>query len=103
MSQTVAPPIPSLVPDTAPFSDEQRAWLNGFFAGLVSLDGAGVTALSPEQNAALMPGAANEFGDTDSGDAPSHDQTMPLGERITLAEGKQIRRKRMAALAARSE
>ena len=34
---------------------EQRAWLNGFFAGLVSLDGAGVTALSPEQNAALMP------------------------------------------------
>ena len=57
MSQTVAPPIPSLVPETAPFSDEQRAWLNGFFAGLVSLDGAGVTALSPEQNAALMPGA----------------------------------------------
>ena len=55
MSQTVAPPIPSLVPETAPFSDEQRAWLNGFFAGLVSLDGAGVTALSPEQNAALMP------------------------------------------------
>ena len=58
MSQTVAPPIPSLVPETAPFSPEQRAWLNGFFAGLVSLDGAGVTALSPEQSAALMPGAA---------------------------------------------
>ena len=57
MSQSVAPPIPSLVPETAPFSDEQRAWLNGFFAGLVSLDGAGVTALSPEQSAALMPGA----------------------------------------------
>ncbi len=46
MTQTVTPPIPSLVPETAPFSDEQRAWLNGFFAGLVSLDGAGVTALS---------------------------------------------------------
>ena len=58
MSQTVAPPIPSLVPETAPFSAEQRAWLNGFFAGLVSLDGAGVTALSPEQSAALMPGGA---------------------------------------------
>src|ERR1044072_5066586 len=67
MSQTVAPPIPSLVPDTAPFSDEQRAWLNGFFAGLVSLDGAGVTALSPEQNAALMPGAATELGDGAAG------------------------------------
>ena len=57
MSQNIAPPIPSLVPETAPFSAEQRAWLNGFFAGLVSLDGAGVTALSPEQSAALMPGA----------------------------------------------
>jgi len=99
MTQTVAPPIPSLVPETAPFSDEQRAWLNGFFAGLVSLDGAGVTALSPEQSAALMPGAANEFGDTDSGDAPWHDQTMPLAERMTLAEGKPLRRKMMAAMA----
>jgi len=99
MTQTVAPPIPSLVPETAPFSDEQRAWLNGFFAGLVSLDGAGVTALSPEQSAALMPGATNEFGDTDSGDAPWHDQTMPLAERMTLAEGKPLRRKMMAAMA----
>jgi sulfite reductase (NADPH) flavoprotein alpha-component len=99
MTQTVAPPIPSLVPETAPFSDEQRAWLNGFFAGLVSLDGAGVTALSPEQSAALMPGATNEFGDTDSGEAPWHDQTMPLAERMTLAEGKPLRRKMMAAMA----
>ena len=99
MSRTVAPPIPSLVPDTAPFSDEQRAWLNGFFAGLVSLDGAGVTALSPEQNAALMPDATNAFGDTDNGDAPWHDQTMPLAERMTLAEGKPLRRKMMAAMA----
>ncbi len=99
MSQTVAPPIPSLVPETAPFSDEQRAWLNGFFAGLVSLDGAGVTALSPEQSAALMPGAVNEFGDSDSGEAPWHDQAMPLAERMTLAEGKPLRRKMMAAMA----
>jgi len=99
MSQTVAPPIPSLVPETAPFSDEQRAWLNGFFAGLVSLDGAGVTALSPEQSAALMPGAVNEFGDTDSGEAPWHDQTMPMPDRMKLAEGKPVRRKMMAAMA----
>jgi sulfite reductase (NADPH) flavoprotein alpha-component len=96
MSQNIAPPIPSLVPETAPFSPEQRAWLNGFFAGLVSLDSAGVTALSPEQNAALMP---NEFGDTDNGDAPWHDQTLPLGERMTMAEGRPLRRRMMAAMA----
>jgi len=99
MSQTVAPPIPSLVPETAPFSDEQRAWLNGFFAGLVSLDGAGVTALSAEQSAALMPGATNEFGDTDSGEAPWHDQTLLLPDRMTMAEGRPLRRRMMAAMA----
>lgn len=56
MSQNLQPPIPLLVPETAPFSEEQRAWLNGFFAGLVSLDGQGVTALSPDQAAALLAG-----------------------------------------------
>jgi sulfite reductase (NADPH) flavoprotein alpha-component len=99
MSQTVAPPIPALVPETAPFSPEQRAWLNGFFAGLVSLDGAGVTALSAEQSAALMPGGANEFGDSDDGAAPWHDQTLALPERMQLAEGKPLRRRMMAAMA----
>ncbi len=46
MTQNLPPPIPSLMPESAPFSAEQRAWLNGFFAGLVSLDGIGVTPLS---------------------------------------------------------
>ncbi len=91
-----SPPVPSLIPETAPFSAEQRAWLNGFFAGLVSLDGAGVTALSPEQNAALMPGGA---GDGDDGEAPWHDQTLPMAERMTLAEGRPLRRRMMAAMA----
>ena len=104
MSQNIAPPIPSLVPETAPFSDEQRAWLNGFFAGLVSLDGAGVTALSPEQSAALMPGGAknefrNEFGDTDDGEAPWHDQTLPFPDRMKMADGRPLRRRMMAAMA----
>ncbi len=35
--QTPAP-IVQVIPATAPFSDEQRSWLNGFFAGLLSLD-----------------------------------------------------------------
>src|SRR5882672_1223796 len=99
MTQNIAPPISALVPETAPFSDEQRAWLNGFFAGLVSLDGAGVTALSPEQSAALMPGGANEFGDSDDGAAPWHDQTLLLPDRMKLAEGKPLRRRMMAAMA----
>ena len=90
------PPTVNLIPETAPFSPEQRAWLNGFFAGLVSLDGAGVTALSPEQNAAMMSGGA---GDGDDGEAPWHDQTLPMAERMTLAEGRPLRRRMMAAMA----
>jgi sulfite reductase (NADPH) flavoprotein alpha-component len=59
------------IPETAPFSPEQRAWLNGFIAGLVSPD-TSITALSAEGNAAVLEGGA---GDGDDGEAPWHDQT----------------------------
>ena len=87
MTQNMPSPIPSLVPETAPFSDEQRAWLNGFFAGLISLDGSGVTPLSDEQAAALLSGSAiAKAADDDDGGAPWHDQTLPLADRMKLAE-----------------
>jgi sulfite reductase (NADPH) flavoprotein alpha-component len=103
MTKNVSPPMAMLVPETAPFSDEQRTWLNGFFAGLVSLDNLGVTALSPEQGAALMPGAPAQakgpLDDGDDGEAPWHDQTMPMADRMQLAEGRPLRRRMMAAMA----
>jgi sulfite reductase (NADPH) flavoprotein alpha-component len=89
-------PIIQLIPDTAPFTDEQRSWLNGFFAGLVAPDAAGVTPLSAEQGAAVMAGVA---GDGDDGEAPWHDQAMPIAERMKLAEGRPLRRRMMAAMA----
>ncbi len=55
MSIAPRPPVPELIPESAPFTPEQRTWLNGFFAGLLSLDGAGITPLSPAESAALMP------------------------------------------------
>ncbi|MBX9710825.1 MAG: sulfite reductase subunit alpha [Xanthobacteraceae bacterium] len=94
MNKFASPPPIDIVPETAPFSEEQRSWLNGFFAGLVSLDNT-VTALSPEQGAAVMKGQ----GDSDDGEAPWHDQTMPMPERMKLAEGRPLRRKMMAAMA----
>ncbi len=54
MSITQRPPIPSFIPESAPFSPEQRTWLNGLFAGMISLDDS-VTALSSEQAAKLLP------------------------------------------------
>jgi sulfite reductase (NADPH) flavoprotein alpha-component len=100
MTQNLPPPIPSLIPETAPFSEEQRVWLNGFFAGLVSLDGFGVTPLSGEQAAVLLSGGASGNGvDDDDGGAPWHDQTLPLAERMNLADGKPLRWRMMAAMA----
>ncbi len=93
MNQITPPPTLSLIPETAPFSADQRAWLNGLFAGLISSDGTSITPLSPEQNAALLP------GDGDDGEAPWHDQAMPIDERMKLAEGRPLRRRMMAAMA----
>lgn len=84
-------PLVQVLPETAPFSEEQRSWLNGFFAGLLSLDNAGVTALSPAENAAVM-------GEADDG-APWHDPAMEIGERMKLAEGKPLQRRLFAAMA----
>ena len=93
MNQIAPPPLVEIVPETAPFSPEQRSWLNGFFAALVSQDDGGVTALSPEQNATVI------NGDGDDGATPWHDQTLAIDERMKLAEGRPLRRRMMAAMA----
>ena len=93
-------PLPMLVPETAPFSEEQRNWLNGFFAGLVALDHSGVTPLTADQASALLGGGdgAQHPDDADGG-APWHDQTLPIAERMKLSDGMPLRWKMMAAMA----
>jgi sulfite reductase (NADPH) flavoprotein alpha-component len=102
MTQNLPPPIPSLLPETAPFTAEQRAWLNGFFAGYLGLENGGVTALSPEESARLMSGVAatpkGPLDDGDDGEAPWHDQTLPIADRMKLADGRPLRRRMMAAM-----
>ena len=85
----------AVIPETAPFSPEQRAWLNGFFAGLLSLDAkAGASALG----GAVPDAAAKAVAGTDDG-APWHDAAMPIAERLALAEGKPLPRRLFAAMA----
>jgi len=99
MTQNQPPPIPPLLPETAPFSPEQRAWLNGFFAGYLGLDAGGITVVSPEQGAALFSGIASFAEDPpDDDEAPWHDPAMPLADRMKLAEGRPLRRRMMAAM-----
>ncbi len=93
MNQITPPPRIEIIPATAPFSEGQRSWLNGFLAGMLSLDGS--TPLSPGQNDAMLSPA----GDGDDGEAPWHDQTMPIADRMKLAEGRPLRRRMMAAMA----
>ncbi|MDB5625464.1 MAG: sulfite reductase subunit alpha, partial [Tardiphaga sp.] len=71
MNQMTPAPKLEIIPPSAPFSEQQRSWLNGFFAGLLTSEGA--APLSPGQGASLLGGAAEE---DDS--APWHDPTMPL-------------------------
>jgi len=87
MNQMTPPPRIEIIPSSAPFSEAQRSWLNGFFAGLLS---DAPVPLSAEQGAV----AAEE----DDG-APWHDQTMPIADRMKLAEGRPLQRRMMAAMA----
>ena len=95
MNQITPPSKIEIIPTSAPFSEAQRSWLNGFFAGLLSNDTA--VPLSAEQGAALLagPGAAEDNDD----DAPWHDQTLPIAERMKLADGRPLKRRMMAAMA----
>ena len=85
----------TLIPESAPFSAEQRAWLNGFFAGLLSLD---ATAGASVLGAAVPDAAAKAVAGADDG-APWHDAAMPILERMALAEGKPLPRRLFAAMA----
>lgn len=67
----INPPLP-LIPENAPFSPAQRAWLNGFLAGL---NGGASATLSTTQAAPVE-------------DFPWHDPALELDERLALAEGR---------------
>lgn len=84
------PPIRALIPENAPFDAEQRAWLNGFFAGLLSLDASAKPAASE---------AAPMNADGDDGAAPWHDPAMEIDARMELARGRPVKRRLMAAMA----
>ena len=98
----MSPPIP-LIPENAPFSPAQRAWLNGFLAGIyggagaVGLSvGAGAAGMSVEVGAAGM--SVGEPPAAEQADFPWHDPTMEQEERMALAEGRPLKQRLMAAM-----
>lgn len=81
-----------IIPESAPFNPQQRAWLNGFFAAILSGQ---QPAVAGNGNALLAAPAAPPVEE----EFPWHDSSLPLAERLSLAEGKPIERQLMAAMA----
>ncbi|MDR3637750.1 MAG: sulfite reductase subunit alpha [Isosphaeraceae bacterium] len=79
----------SLIPDTAPFNSEQRAWLNGFLAGWLGLVPNGASSAPP-----LPPVPSKE-----AVPEPWHDPALALDDRLRLAEGQPLPGRLMAAMA----
>ncbi|MBI4006407.1 MAG: sulfite reductase subunit alpha [Gammaproteobacteria bacterium] len=72
----------NLLPDNAPFTPGQRAWLNGFFAGLLSVE---------QINPGTAPAEKVE-------ELPWHDPNLALDERMKLADGRKYELRLMAAM-----
>jgi len=101
MTALEKPPTPgppgfaSFIPESAPFSAEQRDWLNGFFAGFLAEQAAAPQPLP----AAADPAFADPMAGGEDDEAPWHDPTIVLPERMTMAQGRPLRRRMMAAMA----
>jgi len=77
-----------VIPDSAPFSGAQRAWLNGFLAGLVNEPSAQPVS---ESTAPALVEQEEEL--------PWHDPALSMDERLKLAEGQPKEHVLMAAMA----
>ncbi|OWK46358.1 sulfite reductase subunit alpha [Fimbriiglobus ruber] len=97
-----------VLPESAPFSSTQRAWLNGFFAGVFGLDrgtnghatnGHSSNGHATNGHADSLPALAALAAPAAEEDYPWHDPALALGDRLKLAEGKPYPRVLMAAMA----
>lgn len=86
-----------VIPESAPFDAKQRAWLNGFFAGLLNLSAGGTTSIA-ESATALVEAAPAGSGE-DAEDFPWHDSSLSITERLQLADGRPLEHRLMAAMA----
>jgi sulfite reductase (NADPH) flavoprotein alpha-component len=100
--QSAALPV-ALIPETAPFSPEQRAWLSGFLAAALLPEGQSpgapvATQLGADDMARMgLAGAPQALASND--DAPWHDPSVPLDQRMDMAKERPLAPRLMAAMA----
>ena len=83
----------ALIPESAPFNTEQRAWLNGFLSGWIGL--AGTSSPSVRTAQAVAPLSIVEAPPAE----PWHDPALALSDRLALVEGQPFAGRLMAAMA----
>jgi len=89
-----------VLPESAPFTPSQRAWLNGFFAAMFNGDGASAAIPAGESRLSAAPVAAPApVAPAVEEDFPWHDPNLAIEERLKLAEGRTPERVLMAAMA----
>jgi sulfite reductase (NADPH) flavoprotein alpha-component len=86
--------ITPTLPDSAPFSTAQRAWLNGFFAAILSGKN-GAPAAATNGAGLAAPAKPPEPEET----FPWHDSALPLAERLELSKDRAKPRRLMSAMA----
>jgi sulfite reductase (NADPH) flavoprotein alpha-component len=84
--------IAPILPDNAPFSPLQRAWLDGYLAALFGNDA--TVSASPADTALQL----NPSPPLEDGNCPWHDPALPLDERLALAEARPLQQQLMAAM-----
>ncbi len=85
----------SLIPESAPFNEEQRAWLSGFFAGMTGIEEMSAAGSGGASGLDVSGAAALEVEE----DFPWHDDALAIDERMELAADRPTNRKLMAAMA----
>ena len=89
------------IPDSAPFSSSQRAWLNGFFAAVLTSrePSAAEDGLATLATAALGSAAPAVAVAEPEEEFPWRDASLPLVERLDSSQGRPLELRLMSAMA----
>lgn len=92
---SAAPQFTVAIPETAPFSPEQRSWLSGFFSASVAAMAAETPVASNDAASARPDGPVLATND----EAPWHDPSLEPEARMEMARDRPIAPRLMAAMA----
>ncbi len=92
---SAAQQITVTIPESAPFSPEQRSWLSGFFSASIAAMASESPVPSNDAGATQVAGPVLATND----EAPWHDPSLPPEERMDMAKERPIAPRLMAAMA----